>query len=318
MVTEDQMKKLSEIETRDDYEPLEYWSQKINPKLKGIDPIVHARKSILLTLASSQDRNGQRKRINTLLYGPPGTGKSALILWVAEKLGKEFVTHRTTDVGFTGYGRGKKVVPGALPRNDNDTLLVEELDKIDPQEREGLLESLSAGYVKITVGDHTKRLNARTRVVATANEIDSFSQPLLDRFDIKIELPQLDAQQQKEVMHYVIDNWEKRVEGYGGGLLSAYLSTLRGTRAKISEDMRELCKKAVDTYIGLVKDDLGTTRGKQALIRIAQAIAKLNRRDVRPRDIAKAVEIFDCDLNITQINTIKRVIEENSDWEMED
>jgi len=84
---------------------LEYWYSHVNPKLQNME---QEKKAVLLSLASMDDKYGNRNRIHVLLSGEPGTGKSKLGSWVSEKLGHLRSSNRTTQVGLTGDMRGMK------------------------------------------------------------------------------------------------------------------------------------------------------------------------------------------------------------------
>ena len=102
---------------------LDYLAQQINPKVYQLE---HVKKAIVLTLASTGDKFGDRGRIHTLLYGPPGTAKSAIGEWLVHNLGIEGISHRSSDVGLTGCAVGKEIVPGALPYANDSSLYIDE------------------------------------------------------------------------------------------------------------------------------------------------------------------------------------------------
>ena len=57
---------------KEDYEAVEYWYDKVNPKIVGMERV---KKAILISLASSGDKFGDRGRVHVLLEGDPGTAK---------------------------------------------------------------------------------------------------------------------------------------------------------------------------------------------------------------------------------------------------
>lgn len=102
---------------------LSYFAEQVNPKVYGLAEV---KKAIVLALASTGDKWGDRGRLHVLMYGPPGTAKSTLGEWLVHNLGIEGISHRSSDVGLTGAAVGKEVHPGALPAADGSALYIDE------------------------------------------------------------------------------------------------------------------------------------------------------------------------------------------------
>ena len=118
---------------------LDYFAALVNPKIAKLE---YAKKIVFLSLVSASDKFGDRGRIHTLLYGREGTAKSTIGMWLVHRLGIEGASHRSSDVGLTGDARGSEIVPGALPAADGSAIYIDELDKFDKKDLNGLLENL--------------------------------------------------------------------------------------------------------------------------------------------------------------------------------
>lgn len=273
------------------YDAVNYWSERVNPKLVGLERV---KKAALITVASHGDEYGDRGRVHTLLEGEPGTGKSKLRMWIATKLGAETVSQRTTEVGLTGDARGDEITPGALPKADGGVLAIDELDEFKPQDRQGLLEAMSEGVVEVEAGGMSASFDARVRVLAAANEVDSFSPELLDRFDFHFQLDKPEGEARKEIADNVVSSWFRQKDGYQGQNLKKYLSWVRPYQPDFPDESRDVAYDFISTYIDLDTGGHGV-RGDESIIRVAYTIAKLSRTDLRPEYIPRAMMLVNPD-----------------------
>lgn len=274
-----------------EYDALNYWSARLNPKLVGMDRV---KKATLVSVASHGDEYGDRGRAHTLLEGAPGTGKSKLFMWVSTKLGARSVSQRTTDVGLTGDARGDEITPGALPKADHGVLCIDELDEFKPKDRQGLLEAMSEGVVKIEAGGMSASFDARVRVLAAANSVDNFSPELLDRFDFHFKLEQPEGEERKEIADNIVRSWFREKDGYQGQHLSDYLRWVKGYRPDFPDESREVAYDFISTYIDLDADDHGI-RGDESVVRVAYTLAKLSRTELRPEYVPRAMMLINPD-----------------------
>ena len=275
-----------------DNDPVNYWSERINPKLVDME---RCKKAVLLTIASHGDKYGDRGRVHTLLEGVPGTGKSNLRLWLVSKLGAGSASQRTTSVGLTGDARGDEITPGELPKNDRGCLTIDELDEFKPRDRQGLLESMSEGIIEISAGGMSATFDARCRIVACTNSVDSFSPELLDRFDIHIKLDTPGDMERKEIAESQIQTWFREKDGYSGVELQEYLRWIKSYTPEFRQDARTKASSFIGSYIDLDQSD-GGVRQDESIIRVAYTIAKLSRTDVRPEYIPRAMIFISPDI----------------------
>lgn len=285
---------------------VEYWAEKINPKIYDM---LHAKKVTLLTIASDKDQAGDRGRINTLMYGDPGTAKSDIMLWLSSKLNAGFVSQSTSKVGLMGSAKGKEITPGALPSNDKGVLCIDEIDEFKMSDRKGLLESMAEGEITIEKGGMRAEFDARVRILASANTIDSLSREILDRFDFKIKLEKPDRNKKKEIMDYVVRNWKREKKGFSGVALRHYLNWIKPVHPKLRGEVREKTAKAIRKFIEYEKDDKEKgIRYESSILRIAETIARLNRRNITKDDVLKAIKIRNPDLPYHPMEKIEKIL----------
>lgn len=268
-----------------EHDAVDYWAPYLNPKISNM--LVH-KKAILVALAGLMDVAGNRQRIHVLLHGEPGTGKSKLIRWVANKLGHYKTGHRLSDVGLTGDARGKKVKLGKLPKAHGDVVCVDELDKVDKKDRDGLYESMSDGTVTITVGDKDRVFKAEATVLAALNEKEILRPALLNRFDFVLECRHPIKEKAKKIVGEIVRYWGREKKDYQGKRLRRYLYWVRGFTPKITGDAREKVTKAMQKYIEKKGGDRVKVRKFERFMRIARAVARLNHRNLTKQDLEKA------------------------------
>lgn len=283
---------------------VEYWTDWVNPKVEGLE---HIKKAILLCVASHGDKFGDRGRVHLLMHGDPGSAKSVLKDWVVYQLDAESCSQRTTKVGLTGSATGEQITPGALPRADGKVLCIDELDKFNQSDRQGLLEAMEEGVINIEAGGMSARMKAETRIIACANRLDNFSPELLDRFDFNILTKAPTGEQEKKVICSIIDHWFESKDGYDGRELKAYIEWVKSFEPVIPANVREKMKVLISMYIDLDESIRGSTRRKESILRVTFTIAKLNRRDVVVDDVLTAMKILNPNLNGGKITALEQL-----------
>jgi len=287
-----------------DTDMVEYWSEWINPKVEGLG---HIKKAILLCVVSHGDKFGDRGRVHLLMHGDPGSAKSVLKDWVVYQLDAESCSQRTTKVGLTGSATGETITPGALPRSNGKVLCIDELDKFNQSDRQGLLEAMEEGVVNIEAGGMSARMPAETRIIACANRLDNFSPELIDRFDFNIHTKAPTGEQEKKVICSIIDYWFMSKDGYDGRELKAYIEWVKSFEPVISTTVREKMKQLISMYIDLDESIRGSTRRKESILRVTFTIAKLNRRDVRVNDVLTAMKLLNPSLNGGKMTALEQL-----------
>jgi replicative DNA helicase Mcm len=163
-----------------------------------------AKKTVLLSSVSAPETSKKINNIAVFLLGDPGTSKSTIMketMNITQKC--IFTTGKgNTAAGLTG-GMDRVTsnsplvfLPGALTIANEGTAIIDEIDKMNPHDREALLTAMAEGFVPINkVGMHGT-LPTNTTILAAANPksgrwkdlpiLDqiNLTEPLLSRFAI--------------------------------------------------------------------------------------------------------------------------------------
>ncbi|OYT41139.1 AAA family ATPase, partial [Candidatus Pacearchaeota archaeon ex4484_26] len=182
-ITEEDEKKIKEFaKQKDVYEKLR---DMIAPTIFGYEEIKEA---LALQLFGGirkrkRDKTFSRGDIHILLVGDPGTGKSVLLQFIAKNAPKaRYVAGKAaTSAGLTAtvvkdeFLKGWSLEAGALVLANLGILCIDELEKMDPQDRAAAHEALEQQQVTISKATIQATLRAETTVLAAAN-------PKLGRF----------------------------------------------------------------------------------------------------------------------------------------
>jgi replicative DNA helicase Mcm len=167
------------------------------PTIKGMEA---EKEAIVLQLFGGVEKrhaDGVRVRgdIHVLLVGDPGTAKSQLLRYIAEVAPRGIYTSGkgATAAGLTAaavkddFAGGRWVLEaGMLVLADGGIAIVDELDKMTPEDRSAMHEALEQQTVSIAKAGITATLNARCPVLAAANpKWGRFTdQPIADQIDL--------------------------------------------------------------------------------------------------------------------------------------
>ena len=150
------------------------------PTIKGMEEEKQAIALQLFGGVEKHQSDGVRIRgdIHVLLIGDPGVAKSQLLRYVADVAPRGIYTSGkgTTAAGLTAaavkddFGGGRWVLEaGMLVLADGGIAVVDELDKMTPEDRSAMHEALEQQTVSIAKAGITATLNARCPVLAAAN-----------------------------------------------------------------------------------------------------------------------------------------------------
>jgi len=269
-----------------DNDALEYFYPYVSPKVVEMDI---QKKAFLLALASHWDSNSDRWRIHVLMYGEAstGTGKTPLLRWIKE-IGGAYTGMRTTKAGLTV--NLKDGSPGLLPRMHHSVTAVDEIDKLSREDRNGLLSSMEEGIIPFDAADVSGEYPAEVIVLGGANSIDCFTPEQLFRWDFRFEIEQYSIDQAQQIAD-VVSRWMGKSKRKETEKLVKFLKWIRSREVKISDDVREEGAELIKEYIRRT----GNTdiRRVQSIWRVARAWTRLNCKDVRGEDVAKAIVMLE-------------------------
>lgn len=292
----------------------------IAPTIYGMWDIKEAIALALFGGVPKVHRDGTRRRgdIHVLMIGDPGTAKSQLLQYVVKIAPRAIYT---TGKGATAAGLTAAVIrdkttgeyyleAGALVLADGGVAAIDEIDKMREEDRSAIHEAMEQQTVSIAKAGIVARLNARTTVIAAGNprfgrylpdrplaENINLPPPILSRFDLifvirDIPNPERDRALARFVLqvHSDADSIKPEIPP---DLLRKYISYARRyVRPRLTEEAMKLLE---DFFTEMRKAAAGpnsaiplTARQLEALIRLAEAHARMRLKDKVTREDAEA------------------------------
>ncbi|MEM2619181.1 MAG: minichromosome maintenance protein MCM [Candidatus Hadarchaeales archaeon] len=141
----------------------------------------HIKEAIALQMFGSPEivrgRTRFRGNIHILLCGDPGTAKSKTLVWVASVAPRAIYASgkKSSAGGLTAVvvrdelTRSWSLEAGAMVLADQGLLCLDELDKMDEEDRTAMLEGMESHQITINKAGIHAVLNCRTSVLAAAN-----------------------------------------------------------------------------------------------------------------------------------------------------
>ena len=274
-----------------------------------------------------QDGTGIRGDMHILLVGDPGSGKSATLQFISKAAPKgRFVSGRgASGAGITAtvvkdeFIRGWALEAGAMVLANKGICVIDELDKMSPEDRSALHEAMEQQTVTISKANIQATLRAETTILAAANpKLGRFDpyQPiaaqidlpptLINRFDLIFpvkDVPnrELDERIAKHVLasHQEPKTFEPEIPI---AFLKKYISYVRQNVFPILSE--SAIEEITTFYVGLrnsatssgeneVKPIPITARQLEALIRLSEASARVRLSDkVLRKDAKRAIDLL--------------------------
>jgi replicative DNA helicase Mcm len=324
-ITEEDEKQI--LELSEDPEVYEKLAKSITPSVWGYDEI---KKSLVLQLFGGVRKihsDGQKSRgdIHILLIGDPGVAKSVTLGFMANisPKGRYVVGKSASGAGLTAtvvrdeYLRGWSLEAGAMVLANKGLVCIDELEKMDPQDRSAMHEAMEQQTVTISKANVQATLRSETSVLAAANpkfgRFDPYQSvaqqidlppTLINRFDIIFTLRDIpDRDKDSRIATHVLSEHQKQ-----GAHVVFEKEFLRKYVAYAKQKIKpKLSKEAVDElkrfYVDLrnkpVSSDSSlrpipiSARQLQALVRMSEASARLRlSTEVTIEDSKRAIELM--------------------------
>ncbi len=308
------------------------WS--LAPTIKGME---EEKEAVALQLFGGVVKNhadGVRVRgdIHILLVGDPGVAKSQLLRYVSQVAPRGIYTSGkgTTAAGLTAaavkddFAGGRWMLEaGMLVLADGGMAVIDELDKMSPEDRSAMHEALEQQTVSIAKAGITSTLNARCPVLAAANpklgrftterpiseQID-LPPTLLSRFDVIFSIRDQPNQERdrklanrilashRDVGRAGVGGTEGEAPPFPPDLLKKYVAYARGVQPRLLDEALAVLE---DYYVRVRRQGEEpdapvpiTARQLEALVRLSEAAARARLSDVvRPEDAQRAIRIME-------------------------
>jgi len=317
------------LELSKDQKLYEKLVESIAPSIYGYNDIKEA---LLIQLMGGvrkvrKDKVVSRGDIHILLVGDPGAGKSALIrrINLVSPKGVYVSGKGASAAGLTAsvvkdeFLRGFAVEAGAMVLSSGGICCIDEMDKMNPEDRAAMHEAMENQTVSISKANIQATLIARTTVLAAANpklgrfdpygivseQID-MPPTLINRFDLIFPIKDLPEEEKDGKMADHILNLHQNPQAIQQEipttLLKKYIAYAKQKIIPILTDsaMGEIknyyvrMRKSGSSEESAIKSVPITPRQLEALVRMAEASARIRLSDkVMKKDALRAIRLLE-------------------------
>jgi len=318
-ITEEDEQQIMELSQ--DPKIFEKLAKSISPSVYGYEEI---KKSLVLQLFGGvkkvhADGSKSRGDMHILLVGDPGVAKSVTLSFMAgiSPKGRYVVGKSASGAGLTAsvvrdeFLRGWSLEAGAIVLSNKGLVCIDELEKMDPQDRSAMHEAMEQQTVTISKANVQASLRAETSILAAANPkfgrfdpYQSIAQQidipptLINRFDVIFTLRDIpNKERDEEIAEHVLSYHKTKGKGMliNRELFRKYVAYAKQKVVPVLTDaaINEIKRFYVNLRNSPVSSDAATrpipisARQLGALIRMSEASAKLKLKDEVTVDDAK-------------------------------
>lgn len=324
-ITEEDERQIKELAA--DPNVLEKLAAGIAPSIYGYDEV---KKSLVLQLfggvkKTKKDGTKIRGDFHILLVGDPGVAKSVILKFISgiAPKGRYVVGRSASGAGITAtvvrdeFMRGWSLEAGAMVLANKGIVCIDEMDKMDPQDRSAMHEAMEQQTVTVSKANVQATLRAETSVLSAANpkfgrfnpydtvasQID-IPPTLINRFDVVFVLKDLpDRTKDEAIAQHVL----KEHKEFGSRItidLNLFRKYVAYAKQKVQPRLTdEAIAKIKKFYVDLrnmpVSADQVTrplpisARQLEALIRLSEASARAKlSEEVTADDAESAIDIL--------------------------
>lgn len=328
-ISEEEIKEITELAA--DPQIFKRLVQSVAPSIYGFDLIKEATLLQLFGGVKKIKSDGGQTRgdVHILLVGDPGVAKSVMLKFISSIAPKgRFVSGKAaTSAGLTAavvkdeFLKGWSLEAGAMVLSNKGTVCVDEIEKMNEQDRSAMHEAMEQQTVTISKANIQATLRAETTVLAAGNpklgrfdpyapisqQID-ISPALLSRFDVIFVIRDLPNKVQDEaIATHVLEEHQQEVmrETIPQKLLRKYISYARQKiKPKLTEEAADEIKSF---YVRLRNQSVSsdsnvkpipiTARQLEGIIRLSEACAKVRLSpEVKREDAKKAITMLKASL----------------------
>jgi replicative DNA helicase Mcm len=301
-------------------------SDSIAPSIYGYEEI---KQSLVLQLfggvkKTRSDGTKSRGDMHILLVGDPGVAKSVILKFISSisPKGRYVVGRAATGAGITAtvvrdeFLRGWSLEAGAMVLANHGIICIDELEKMDPQDRSAMHEAMEQQTVTISKANVQATLRAETSVLAAANpkfgRFDPY-QPiaqqidipptLLNRFDVIFTLRDLPDKYKDEAIavHVLTEHREQVIRNTIDYLL--FRKYIAYAKQKINPQLTDEAVNEIKNFYvqlrnaptssdSLVRPIPISARQLEAMIRLSEASARTRlSKKVMKEDSQRAINL---------------------------
>jgi len=302
-------------------------AKSITPSVWGYEEIKRALVLQLFGGVAKKHPDGSKNRgdIHILLIGDPGVAKSVTLGFMASisPKGRYVVGKSTSGAGLTAtvvrdeYLKGWSLEAGAMVLANKGLVCIDELEKMDPQDRSAMHEAMEQQTVTISKANVQASLRAETSVLAAANPkfgrfdpYQSIAQQidlpptLINRFDVIFTLKDMpDRIKDEKIAAHVLQTHQRKEEGMivPRDLFRKYIAYAKQKVEPVLSD--DAVAELKNFYVGLRNTPVASesavrpipisARQLTALIRMSEAMAKMRlSKEVSKEDARVAIDIM--------------------------
>lgn len=285
--TKEQIQRFVEFSQQENH--LDKLAELLHPAILGLHK---ERLAVLAAMVSPKDEFGDRNRISVLLTGSTGVGKTKIIEYAYLNLWGFWCDWDASTASLRGVVKGSVYKEGLLQKSDNNTLFVDEIDKLPQEEQNALSQAIETGIVPVHKDMVHQETLARIRAVATSNKTSTILPNLLSRFDLIFDLKPLTDDEKERLLRKKINDWSREKGYYDVAFFKEYMNYANQFETKLPED-----RDKIANYVSLELKSGSLqgrdVRGLDSAVRFSLAVAKLRLHSiVQIEDLKTAIGLI--------------------------